>query len=269
MQGVHPSRIGAGTRRVASRVCEHLVTAPAALVTGAGQGLGRAIAVRLANDGYQVWALDIDPAAAARTADFLGAAAGAITCDITDAAAVRRVAGTFERLDVLVNNAGIYRYGNLTEASAADVDDVLAVNLLGTLACIRSFAPALKAAGGAGGSVVNLSSVAAVTHSPEFGIYPVTKVAVEGLTRQLALELGPSGIRVNAVGPGFVRTEGTDQSYRGDAEARRARQVPLRRLGSPDDIADVVAFLAGPRSSYVSGQVIYVDGGLSAGRPGG
>ncbi len=246
-------------------------TNPIAVVTGAGQGLGRATSLRLAHDGFFVYALDLAAAAAEATADLLRAlpgsvGGGAIECDVTDAGALAEVAKGFERLDVLVNNAGIYRYGVLTESSDADLDDVLAVNLLGTLACTRAFIPALKAARG---SVISLSSVAAVTNSPEFGIYPVTKVAIEGLTRQLALELGPAGIRLNAVGPGFIRTEGTDQSYQGDASDRRIQQVPLRRLGKPDDIANVIAFLASPQSSYVSGQVIYVDGGLSAGRPGG
>ena len=242
-----------------------------AIVTGAGQGLGRATSLRLARDGFFVYALDLSADAAERTADLLrelpgSGGGGSIACDVTDPQALAAAAKAFDRLDVLVNNAGIYRYGALTESSAADIEDVTAVNLTGTLDCIRAFKPALTAAHG---SVINLSSVAAVTNSPEFGIYPVTKVAVEGLTRQLALELGPAGIRLNAVGPGFIRTEGTDQSYQGDASDRRTQQVPLRRLGTPGDIADVIAFLAGPDSSYVSGQVIYVDGGLSAGRPGG
>lgn len=245
------------------------MTSPAApdriaLVTGAGQGLGRAIATRLSGEGCRVWALDIDQAAAARTAAAIGGEA--IGCDVTDAAALHRAAASFERLDVLVNNAGIYRRGTLTQAPAADLDAVMAVNLSGVLGCVRAFVPALSVHGG---SIVNLSSVAAVTNSPEFGMYPVTKVAVEGLTRQLAQELGPVGIRVNAVGPGFIRTEGTDASYQGGAADRRAQAVPLRRLGTPNDIANVVSFLAGDQSRYVSGQVIYVDGGLSAGRPGG
>ncbi len=241
-----------------------------ALITGAGQGLGRATALRLQRDGFRVLVLDIDGDAAARTSAALDGAGGPgsapIACDITDADSVRTVAAGIDRLDALINNAGIYRRGTLTESSAADLDDVLAVNLLGMLTCVRALAPALKAASG---SVVNLSSVAAQTHSPGFGMYPVTKVAVEGLTRQLALELGPAGVRVNAVGPGFIRTEGTDASYRGGAADRRALAVPLQRLGTPGDIADVVAYLCSPQASYVSGQVIYVDGGLSAGRPGG
>jgi 3-oxoacyl-[acyl-carrier protein] reductase len=235
-----------------------------ALVTGAGQGLGRAIAVRLAKDGHRVWALDVDAEAAARTATAIGGKS--VGCDVTDPAALAAVADSFDQLDVLVNNAGIYRRGTLTQSPAADLDAVMAVNLTGVLDCVRAFVPLLSANGG---SIVNLSSVAAITNSPEFGIYPVTKVAVEGLTRQLAQELGPVGVRVNAVGPGFIRTEGTDASYQEGAADRRAQAVPLRRLGTPDDIADVVSFLAGSQSSYVSGQVIYVDGGLSAGRPGG
>ncbi len=235
-----------------------------ALVTGAGQGLGRALTHRLAQEGYRVYALDLDAAAAARTAGAVGGVP--IGCDVTDAAALERAAAGVPQLDVLINNAGIYRHGSLTESPAQDIADVLAVNLSGVLNCVRAFTPALKARGGA---IVSLSSVAAVTSSPEFGIYPATKAAVESMTRQLALELGPFGIRVNAVGPGFIRTEGTDASYRDGAADRRAATVPLRRLGTPDDIADVISFLCGPRSSYVSGQVIYIDGGLSAGRPGG
>ena len=235
-----------------------------ALVTGAGQGLGKALSIKLAQQGYRVYVLDLDAAAAERTAGAIGGEA--IGCDVTDPQALSAAAARFDHLDVLVNNAGIFRRSTLTEAPVGDIADVLAVNLMGTLNCVRAFTPALKAHGGA---VVNLSSVAALTSSPEFGIYPATKAAVESMTRQLALELGPFGIRVNAVGPGFIRTEGTDESYRDGGADRRAATVPLGRLGTPDDIADVILFLCGAQSSYVSGQVIYVDGGLSAGRPGG
>jgi 3-oxoacyl-[acyl-carrier protein] reductase len=118
-----------------------------------------------------------------------------------------------------------------------------------------------------GGAIVNLSSAAAVTRSPGIEVYPVSKGAVETLTGQLALELGPAGIRVNAVGPGLIVTEGTAPNYQGARRAERAQNVPLRRVGEPIDIANVVAFLVSDQASYVSGQVIYVDGGVSAGRP--
>jgi 3-oxoacyl-[acyl-carrier protein] reductase len=234
-----------------------------AVVTGAGRGLGRAIAGRLSSDGHQIVAVDIDGASAEATAAALGGKGR--QCDVADPAAVRAVAAEVGPVDVLVNNAGIWRFGPLIEASAADIDEVLRVNLLGTLHCCQAFAPGMAERGG--GAIVNLSSAAAITRSPGIEVYPVSKGAVETLTGQLALELGPASIRVNAVGPGLIVTEGTARNYEGERRAERARNVPLRRVGEPVDIANVVAFLASDQSSYVSGQVIYVDGGVSAGRP--
>ena len=119
---------------------------------------------------------------------------------------------------------------------------------------------------GPGSCIVNLSSNASFSNSPGIGIYPPSKAAVESLTKQTALELGARGIRVNAVGPGMIQTEGTRANYEGDRGAQRARAVPLGRTGWPEDIADVVGFLASDDARYVTGQVLYVDGGLSAGR---
>lgn len=231
-----------------------------AVVTGAGRGLGRAIAERLAKDGLQVAAVDLDGESAAATAAAVGGSA--YRCDVADRAAVRALAAELGPVDVLVNNAGIWSYGPLIQARDEDLDRVLSVNLHGTLNCCRAFAPGMVSA--RQGVIINLSSLAAAMAAGGVEIYPVTKGAVEVLTRQLALELGPSGIRVNAIGPGSMVTEGTAPSYEGEKKAQRAALVPLRRVGTPEDIANAVSFLVSDQASYISGQILYVDGGGSA-----
>ena len=233
-----------------------------AVVTGAGQGLGRATAVRLAADGFRIVALDRNGDTAAATADAVGGTAH--TCDVRDRDAVRAVAAEIGPVQVLVNNAGIWRYSDLLSITPEDARDVLDVNLLGTLWCIQAFAPLIAANGG--GSIVNFSSVAAAMRAPSVGIYSASKAAIEELTGQAAQELAPSGIRVNAVGPGSVLTEGTAPAYEGDRLEARARMVPMGRVGAPDDIADVVSFLVSDAARYVSGQVVYVCGGVTASR---
>ena len=222
-----------------------------AVVTGAGRGLGRAIAGRLAANGHDIVAVDLDGSSAEKTAAELGGQAR--QCDVTDLEAMRALADDVGPVDILVNNAGIWRFGPLIEATAADIDAVIRVNLLGTLHGCQAFAAGMAERGG--GAIVNISSAAAVTRSPGIQVYPVTKGAVETLTGQLALELGPRGIRVNAVGPGLIVTEGTAPNFEGERRAQRALQVPLRRVGSPTDIANAVAFLASDEASYVSGQI--------------
>jgi 3-oxoacyl-[acyl-carrier protein] reductase len=161
-----------------------------------------------------------------------------------------------------VNNAGIWRYSDLHSITPEDAHDVLDVNLLGTLWCIQAFAPLMTR----GGSIVNFSSVAAAVRAPTVGIYSASKAAIEALTGQAAQELAPAGIRVNAVGPGSVLTEGTAPAYEGERFEARARMVPLGRVGTPEDIADVVSFLVSDAARYVSGQVVYVCGGVTASR---
>jgi 3-oxoacyl-[acyl-carrier protein] reductase len=231
-----------------------------ALVTGAGRGLGRATAERLARDGFSIVAVDLDGDAAAATAAAVSGTGH--QCDVSDRAAVRQLAASVGPVDALVNNAGIWTYGSIVDAADADLDRVLAVNFMGTLNCCRGFVPGMVAAGE--GTIVNLSSLAAAMAATGVEVYPVTKSAVEALTRQLAQELGPSGIRVNAIGPGSMLTEGTAPAYEGERLAQRAGLVPLRRVGTPEDIANAVAFLVSDQASYISGQIIYVDGGLSA-----
>ncbi len=234
-----------------------------AVVTGAGQGLGKAVALRLAAEGHRVVAVDIDEGSAKVTAESVGGSS--YRCDVADRRAVLELAREIGPVEVLINNAGVWRVGPVLEQSGGDLDDVVGINLLGTLYCCQAFAPGMAELGG--GCIVNFSSAAVAMRAGGVGIYTASKGAIEILTQQLAGELGPRGIRVNAVAPGFIVTEGSAYSYAGERESQRARAVPLRRVGAPDDIANVVSFLVSDQSSYVSGQVIAVDGGLTAARP--
>lgn len=234
---------------------------PTAVVTGAGRGLGRAIARRLADDGFTIVAADVDEASAKETADLVGGRA--VRCDVGDPDDVSTLASSLDDVAVLVNNAGIWRFTAIASTPADEVMDVLRVNVLGTLLCTQAMAPVLAASGG--GSIVNLTSITAKAVTPGVGIYPASKAAVIALTKQTALEYGSQGIRCNAVGPGLIPTEGTAGAY-GDDDAGRAargRVLPLGRLGQPADIADAVAFFASDDSRYVTGQVLFVDGGLT------
>lgn len=234
-----------------------------AVVTGAGQGLGRATAERLARDGHHVVALDLDGDRAVETAAAVGGEGH--QCDVCDPSAVRAIAAALPGCDALVNNAGIWKFHSILDMSPADAQAVIDVNVLGVVWCTQAFVPLMKAGGG--GSIVNLSSGAAYTNSPGLGMYPATKSAVESLTHTMALELGPSGIRANAVGPGLIVSDGTAANFQGERAVERAKGVPLGRVGAPADIADVVSFLCSDDARYVNGQVIYVDGGITAGRP--
>jgi NAD(P)-dependent dehydrogenase (short-subunit alcohol dehydrogenase family) len=220
-----------------------------AAVTGAGRGIGAAIADRLAADGHDVVRID------------RVAADGVVACDVTDPAAVAGVAADIGPADVLVNNAGVWLFETLEDVDPVDFRSVVDVNLLGTFHCTQAFGRGMLAKGG--GCIVNIASIAAVAASPAVGAYSASKAAVVALTRQTALEWGPRGVRANAVGPGLVPTPGTDDVYADETvRAVRAGAVPLRRLAEPADIANAVSFLAGPDAAYITGQVIYVDGGI-------
>jgi NAD(P)-dependent dehydrogenase (short-subunit alcohol dehydrogenase family) len=232
-----------------------------ALVTGAGRGLGRATAIALADAGHEVIAVDVDGEAAYETAATIGGRS--YRCDISDRDAVLALAGETGPLHTLVNNAGIWRFGELLELDAADITDVVDVNLLGTLWCVQAFGPSMS---GKGGSIVNVSSGAARMHSPGTGMYPTTKNAIEALTIQLAVELGPRGIRVNAVAPGSILTEAVAKLLSQSEQDERRRTIPAGRMGTPSDIASAIVFLASDAADYITGQVIYVDGGLTSGR---
>ena len=188
-----------------------------AVVTGAGQGIGRAIAVRLVADGYDVLALDVN-------ADQLAEMASAVGCrtrvvDVTDDAAVAAVAGDAPDCRVLVNNAAIQRYQDLLHTTHDEMRTVLDVNVIGPVLMAQALVPVMAANGG--GVVVNLSSITSRAHAPSTSLYPASKAAVNQLTEAMAVEFAPMGVRVNAVGPGTVLTEGTQGHY-GDEGARAA-----------------------------------------------
>ncbi|AYF75479.1 SDR family oxidoreductase [Nocardia yunnanensis] len=228
-----------------------------ALVTGAGNGIGRAIAHRLAGGGAEVIAVDLDGEAAEATAKAIGGRA--VRCDVSDEAAVAALAESVESLDILVNNAGIWRSRTLADSTVVEMDQVLRTNVIGAWLVARALVPKFGAGGGA---IVNLTSVLAETGGEGRGAYPASKAAVVALTKQMASEYAPLGIRVNAVGPGLIITEGTAGEF-GDPGLRQAigAAMPLGRLGEPGDIASVVAFLASPEASYMTGQTLFVDGG--------
>ncbi len=230
---------------------------PTAVVTGAGKGIGRAIAARLAADGARVVVADIDLAAATEVADAVGGRA--VACDVSDAADVAALAAEVETVDVLVNNAGIWRSQTLDESTEADITAVLRVNVLGSWLVTKALLPKFAAGGGA---IVNLGSVLGDLGGVGRGIYPASKAAISALTKQMAAEFAPRRIRVNAVGPGLVLTDGTEGEFADPGlQAAIGNSMPLGRLGVPDDVAQAVAFLASPQAGYITGQTLYVDGG--------
>ncbi|MBD3915061.1 3-oxoacyl-ACP reductase FabG [Nocardioides hwasunensis] len=248
-----------------------------AVVTGAASGLGAAIAVRLGAEGARVAVVDLDEARGADTVARIeadGGEAAAFGCDVADAQSVDRLRGEviadLGSVDVVVNNAGVLRDGGLLEISDADWDTVLGVNLTSMFYVARAFVPDMTAHGV--GSIVNISSRSALGSAGQAN-YAAAKAGVMGLTASLAIELGPHGIRVNAVGPGFFATPMTDSVATAngrvpeDQHRAVASRTPLRRVGRPHELASVVAFLAGPDASYVSGQTIFVNGGALTASP--
>jgi NAD(P)-dependent dehydrogenase (short-subunit alcohol dehydrogenase family) len=232
-----------------------------ALVTGAGRGIGRAIAERLSADGYRLAVLDIDEGTAKETADRISGIG--FGCDVSDPVALTAVAAQLDRVDVLVNNAAVWELTSLAETTVEQFHRVITTNLLGALLCLKVFGPALVQTRGA---VVNITSITDSVPRPGSGVYPASKAALVALTKQAALEFAAHGVRVNAVAPGLVRTEGTRGMFGPTEEAENAlgALLPLGRLGEPTEVADVVSFFASSAARYVSGQVIYVDGGLGS-----
>jgi glucose 1-dehydrogenase len=236
---------------------------PVAIVTGAGSGMGRATALRLARDGFAVVVAEIDAARAAAVAGEIGDAALAYPLDVSDSAQVDAlVAATlarFGRLDVMVANAGVPHGAPFLELDEATWERVLAVNLKGVFLCGQAAARAMIA-GGRPGAIVNVASTYAEVTEGEASAYSASKGAVRMLTKSMALELGPHGIRVNAVGPGWIRT-GMNPLDDPAQVAQLEPTIPLQRVGVPEDVADVITFLASHDARYVSGQTLFVDGG--------
>jgi NAD(P)-dependent dehydrogenase (short-subunit alcohol dehydrogenase family) len=247
---------------LAERVC---------VVTGGSSGIGRGVAVAFAQEGAKVAILDRNEAGARETLDLVtkaGAEGIALACDVSDPQSVEaahaKVRERFGDVQVLVNNAGMTRRSPIEDLSLADWNAILSVNLTGYFICAQTFGRDMLAK--KDGAIVHVSSVMADFANPFGGAYSISKAGVKMLSKLLAVEWGPSGVRSNCVQPSLVITPLSQAIYdRPDFMARRSAAVPSRRIGLPEDIAQGVLFLASPRASYVNGTDIYVDGGFVSG----
>jgi NAD(P)-dependent dehydrogenase (short-subunit alcohol dehydrogenase family) len=234
-----------------------------AVVTGAGRGIGRACALALAAAGADVVALSRTASELDEVVAAAGGRARAVACDVTDAGAVSDRIGALERVDVLVTSAGANIPEPFLDVPPEHLDALLAVNVRGTFLAAQAAARRMVATGG--GAIVTVSSQMGHVGAAGRTVYCATKHAVEGLTKALAVELAPHGIRVNAVAPTFVETPMTatflaDPAFRADIE----RRIPLGRIGRPEDVAAAVVFLASPAARLVTGASLLVDGGWTA-----
>ena len=242
-----------------------------AIVTGAARGIGAAIARRLAADGMAVGVVDRDAQGSARTANAIiedGGSAVAVGADVADekaaADAVQRIAAELGPVTVLINSAGIIRDNLIFKMSIDDWDAVMDVHLRGAFLMTRAAQAHMTQANW--GRIVNLSSTSALGNRGQVN-YAAAKAGVVGFTKTLALELGKFGVTANAIAPGFIETEMTQASAARqgidfeDWKLAAARDIPAGRIGQPEDVAAVASFLCRPEASYVSGQVIFVNGG--------
>ncbi|TPQ36479.1 3-oxoacyl-ACP reductase [Bradyrhizobium guangdongense] len=242
--------------------------AKVALVTGAARGIGLATAKKFLAEGWRVALLDIAGeqltqavSEIARPDETL-----ALTCDVSDAAAVgaavKAVEQRFGRLDALVNNAGIAVFAPLMETSDADFCRVIEVNLTGPFLCSKAAVPLMREAGG--GAIVNITSISAVRASTLRSAYGTSKAGLAHLTKQLAVELASLGIRVNAVAPGPVDTAMAKQVHTREIRADYHDAIPLNRYGLEEELAEAIFFFCSERASYITGQILAVDGGFDA-----
>jgi len=241
-------------------------TTKVAIVTGASRGIGAAIAERLARDGFTIivnYSSNPAPAEAlVRKIEAAGGHARAAKADVSDPAAMRALFDSAETafggVDVLVNNAGIMRLGKLADVDDAAFDDLVAVNLKGSFNGMREAARRLRD----GGRVINFSTSIVGTRLETYGVYAATKAAVEVMTFILAREMRGRGITVNAVAPGPTATDLFLDGKSPELIDRMAKMTPMERLGTPEDIANVVSFLTGPEGGWVNGQVLRANGGM-------
>ena len=233
------------------------------IVTGGAQGIGEACIRRFAREGAQLVIADIDDARGAALASEFGGLY--VHCDVGEKAQVdalvAQTMAAFGRIDVLVNNAGIFRAADFLDVTEADFDAVLRINLKGSFLVGQAVAREMAKAGK--GSIVNMSSVNAVLTIPTIASYNVSKGGINQLTRVMALALADKGVRVNAVAPGTIATELATKAVltSEEARARILSRTPMRRLGEPSEIADTVAYLASDAASYITGEIVVVDGG--------
>lgn len=239
---------------LAGRVC---------IVTGAAQGIGEACARRFAREGCKVVLADVDDARGQAVARELGGLY--VHCDVGDKGQVDTLVAqamlSHGRIDVLVNNAGIFKAADFLDITESDFDAVLRVNVKGSFLVGQAVAREMAKAGR--GAIVNMSSVNAVLAIPNIASYNVSKGGINQLTRVMALALVDKGIRVNAVAPGTIATELAAKAVLTSEEAKKKimSRTPMKRLGEPSEVADAVAFLASDAASYITGEIVVVDGG--------
>jgi 3-oxoacyl-[acyl-carrier protein] reductase len=234
-----------------------------ALVTGGTRGIGRAIAASLVEAGATVAVVGRDPARMEESVAALGPSARGFTCDVTDMAAIATLVETVERtlgsLDILVNNAGVTRDNILPRLKDADWTDVLDANLRGAFGMTRAASRGMMKR--RWGRVINISSIVGLVGNKGQSNYAASKAGLIGFTKSVAKELASRNILANVVAPGFIETDMT-AAMTADARVALQQQIPLARLGSPADVANMVTFLASDAASYITGQVFVVDGGM-------
>jgi meso-butanediol dehydrogenase / (S,S)-butanediol dehydrogenase / diacetyl reductase len=240
------------------------------LITGAGRGLGLAMGARLAKLGAAVGLVDIDDAAVKAAADQIRSSGGrafAYAVDVSSQSALFAAADEFAKaagggLDAVINNAMLLRYEPVTAVSEKIIDQMLSIGIKGSVWGTQALLKHRKA--GLNATIVNMASPVAEKGFPNTSIYSCVKGALVTLTKTLSAELGPQGVRVNAIAPGSVPTPGAVGLNDKAEYERRARTIPLRRLGHEDDVADAIAFLLSPASAFINGEILHVDGGIAA-----
>jgi 3-oxoacyl-[acyl-carrier protein] reductase len=240
-----------------------------AIVTGGAQGIGQGICFRLAEEGAKVAIFDLNLEEAGKTAQEIersGSTALTLKVDVVRSAeveaAVKQVVSKFGKVDILVNNAGLSLSCAVSKMSEEIWDKVQDVNLKGAFLCCRAVMPYMKER--RSGKIVNIASIAALRATPFAAHYGASKAGLVAFTQGLAMELGHRNINVNAVGPGIITTPLSSQEISPELQEHLKNRIPLRRIGVPRDIANAVLFLVSDEASYISGQCLYVCGGLSA-----
>jgi len=237
-----------------------------ALITGGARGIGRSIALSLAKAGADIIVSDIDEVAALAVSEeinAMGRKSSAIAGDVSDSVSVEAMIKTaleqFGRVDILVNNAGITRDGLLMRMKEEDWDLVMNINLRGVYLCTKAIMRSMMKQ--RSGRIINIASVVGVMGNAGQANYAASKAGVIGFTKSAAKEMAVRGVNVNAVAPGFIATEMTDK-LTDEVKAEFLKSIPLGRAGTPEDVAQVVVFLASPAADYITGQVIHIDGGM-------